>query len=436
MFKRNAISCWLIFYSILVLGACSLVGQSAVQAQQPDDGSPPLRWWKGNLHTHSLWSDGDDFPEMIAAWYLDHGYNFLALSDHNVLSQGQRWMPLSAILGRGGKEVFNKYTKRFGRAWIETRGEPGSDGFEVRLKPFDEFRSLVEQSGKFLMIPSEEISDKAEGKPVHMNATNIVSVIKPVGGATVRETMANNLRLVLEHEKETGREILPHLNHPNFHYGVTAEDLASVVAERFFEVHNGHPGVNQLGDDKHPSVDRIWDIANTIRIQSLNAPPLFGVATDDSHTYHGKPGAHTGRGWVMVRSHYLTPEQLIRAMKAGDFYASSGVTLADLQLDREHATIKIDIQPVAGETYRTDFITTLAPSAAANDKASEQPLSLGGIKPEDVGIVIASSEGLHAEYQLSGKELYVRAVITSSAAPDDPSFEGQKKQAWTQPVMP
>ena len=23
------------------------------------------RYWKGNLHTHSLWSDGDDFPEMI-----------------------------------------------------------------------------------------------------------------------------------------------------------------------------------------------------------------------------------------------------------------------------------------------------------------------------------------------------------------------------------
>ena len=23
---------------------------------------PPLRWWKGNLHTHSFWSDGTDFP--------------------------------------------------------------------------------------------------------------------------------------------------------------------------------------------------------------------------------------------------------------------------------------------------------------------------------------------------------------------------------------
>ena len=47
------------------------------------------RWFKGNLHTHSLWSDGDDYPEMIADWYARHGYHFLALSDHNVLARGR-----------------------------------------------------------------------------------------------------------------------------------------------------------------------------------------------------------------------------------------------------------------------------------------------------------------------------------------------------------
>ena len=38
-------------------------------------------WQKGNLHTHSLWSDGDDFPEMIIQWYKDNDYQFLALSE-------------------------------------------------------------------------------------------------------------------------------------------------------------------------------------------------------------------------------------------------------------------------------------------------------------------------------------------------------------------
>src|SRR5436305_1149885 len=51
-------------------------------------------WYKGNLHTHSLWSDGDDFPEMIADWYKRKGYHFLGLSDHNVLAEGERWIDL------------------------------------------------------------------------------------------------------------------------------------------------------------------------------------------------------------------------------------------------------------------------------------------------------------------------------------------------------
>jgi hypothetical protein len=36
------------------------------------------RWWKGNLHSHTFWSDGDDFPEMVTQWYTVHGYHFLA----------------------------------------------------------------------------------------------------------------------------------------------------------------------------------------------------------------------------------------------------------------------------------------------------------------------------------------------------------------------
>ena len=68
-------------------------------------GEPELRWWKGNLHTHSLWSDGDEFPEMIANWYAERDYNFLALTDHNVLSEGMRWMKLTDIVKRSDAEI-------------------------------------------------------------------------------------------------------------------------------------------------------------------------------------------------------------------------------------------------------------------------------------------------------------------------------------------
>ena len=46
----------------------------------------------------------------------------------------------------------------------------------------------------------------------------------------------------------------------------------------------------------------------------------------------------------------------------------------------------------------------------------------------------AAVEGHSASYTLSGNELYVRAVISSSDAPVDPVWDGQQQQAWTQPV--
>src|SRR4051812_3175388 len=57
----------------------------------------PPRYYKGNLHTHSLWSDGDDFPEMIADWYKRQHYHFLALTDHNVIAEGERWIDTDRV---------------------------------------------------------------------------------------------------------------------------------------------------------------------------------------------------------------------------------------------------------------------------------------------------------------------------------------------------
>jgi hypothetical protein len=419
---------------------CSFLCQRAINAQEPvrqshvaAAGEVPVRWWKGNLHTHSLWSDGDDFPEMIAAWYVEHDYNFLALSDHNILSAGMRWMSLEDIVKRADDGILDRYRSRFGAAWVETRetsSDPADADLEVRLKPLDEFRALVEQAGKFIMIQGEEISDKVDGKPLHINVSNLQELIRPVGGATMREAIQNNLRTVLEQEARTGREMLPHLNHPNFGYAVTAEDLGHAIQERFFEVYNGHPGVNQLGDAEHISIERMWDVANAIRLTQLDAPPLWGIATDDSHEYHGRPGSRPGRGWVMVRARYLTPEHLIRAMKQADFYASSGVVLESINYNAETRTLSLVIPPVDGQQFTTEFVATLQPTRVTD--SAESPLP----PPEQIGKVVATSKSLTPSYTFTGNEVYVRARITSSAAHVDPSLENQLQQAWTQPVVP
>lgn len=43
------------------------------------------KWFKGNVHAHTTVSDGRVTPQQQAADYLDAGYDFLALTDHNVM---------------------------------------------------------------------------------------------------------------------------------------------------------------------------------------------------------------------------------------------------------------------------------------------------------------------------------------------------------------
>ena len=195
---------------------------------------------------------------------------------------------------RAKQDGFARYRKRFGDAWVETRTVDGDE--QVRLKPLGEFRHLFERPGRFLLIQGEEITDQFETKPIHMNASNVLELIKPQGGKSVVETMANNLAAVEEQARRLGRPILGHLNHPNFGYAITAEELAMVTKERFFEVYNGHPDVHHLGDETHAGVERMWDIINTLRIGEMKAAPVYGLATDDSHNYFGTGGLVAGPG--------------------------------------------------------------------------------------------------------------------------------------------
>src|SRR5690349_3560433 len=187
-----------------------------VGCEKPTD---QRKWYKGNLHTHSLWSDGDEFPEMIMDWYKTRGYHFLALTDHNRLAEGEKWIvvPKSRIYEEG----FDRYLKKYGEEWVTFKRDTGR--IQVRLKTYDEYRTLFEDEN-FLVIRSEEVSDRFEGKPMHMNATNVQHVIKPQGGNSMAELMQRNVDAVLQQRKETGVPMIPHINHPNYYFAITAED--------------------------------------------------------------------------------------------------------------------------------------------------------------------------------------------------------------------
>jgi len=371
------------------------------------------KWWKGNLHTHSFWSDGNDFPEMIASTYKERGYHFLAFTEHNILSRGRKWIPIEAdeplrLMALG------KYGERFGREWVETRGDLDEGTLEVRLKPFQETAALLNEPGRFLLLEGEEITDGSEdGNPIHMNVINQPDYIDPPGGDTVREVIADSLAAASELEDANGQPLLFFVNHLNYHWGVKAEDLTHSRELRFFEIWNGVETDNDPGDRKHPSTDVIWDMANGLRMTGRGWPPLMGIAADDAHDYHGfSERARPFRAWVMVRSQKLTPESLLRAMREGDFYASTGVILEELSFDGR--TLRVAITADPGVSYTIRF--------------------LGCRKGDGEPIIFREVEGIRASYELTGSELYVRAQVVSDAPTEIPSSEFLYQRAWTQPV--
>jgi hypothetical protein len=417
----------------------------------------PARWFKGNLHTHSLWSDGDDYPEMIADWYKQQGYHFLTLSDHNVMQIGARWLELKQpvsikgeVVQRGGGAVLQKYLARFGPDWVEQRTTGTKK--EVRLKPLAEYRSLLEEPGRFLLIPGEEVTGAwkqaktptapAISGPVHINAINPVELLAPHEAPTAVEVMRRTLDDLHAQREKTGQPMFAHLNHPNFRWGVTVEEMMQVEKQRFFEVYNGHPGVNNEGDATRLSMDAMWDALLTFRLAELKLEVVYGVGTDDSHHYHkiGLGQSNSGRGWVMVRARQLTAESIVRAMEAGDFYASSGVTLAEVRRTPERLAVEIAAEP--GVTYVTQFIGTrrgfdrtsveLAPPA--DEKPPRRTLPHRRYS-RDVGAVLAEVKGTKAEYVLRGDEIYVRAKVVSSKPKVNGSVAGEFETAWVQPVV-
>jgi hypothetical protein len=301
----------------------------------------PPRWYKGNTHTHTLNSDGDSTPADVARWYREHGYRFLVLTDHNYLT---------------GVEALN---------------------------------ALYGADERFLIIKGEEVTDSFGEASLHINGLDVARQIAPQGGRSVVDVLQRNVEAI---RREGG---VPHINHPNFRWSVTPEQLRQVENNRLFEVYNGHPQVNNLGGGGVAGLEEAWDQILT------SGKLLYGIAVDDAHTFKD-PGnravAGPGRGWVMVRAPRLDTRALLDAMERGEFYASTGVTLSDYQVDA--ATMTVIVAKTAFSKYRIQFIAR-------------------------GGRVVAESHDSPATYRFNGDEGYVRARI----------LESNGDMAWCQPVM-
>jgi hypothetical protein len=298
------------------------------------------KWYKGNTHTHTLNSDGDSTPDTVVRWYREHNYQFLVLTDHNFLT---------SVAG---------------------------------------LNALHGADEKFLVVKGEEVTDRFGDKPIHINGLDVVEQVAPQGGGSVTDVVQRNVDAI---RKASG---IPHINHPNFRWAVTAAELKQVRHTKLLEIFNGHPQTNNVGGGGVPGMEEAWDAILSTGLT------LYGVAVDDAHTFKdpGNPSvAGPGRGWVVVRAERLAPRAILDAMERGDFYSSTGVELADYEVTA--ASMRVTIRPTAFSKYRIQFIGR-------------------------GGRLLSEHLETAATYTFTGDEGYVRArVIESNGA-----------MAWAQPV--
>ena len=226
----------------------------------------PGRFWRGNLHTHTTRSDGVLEPAEVVRRYRAEGYDFLALTDHFI---GLYNYPLvDSVPFRG-------------------------DGFTTLLGA--ELHSGGMENGELWHILA--VGLPADFAPPHAPHFEVVEGMESGPDIAARAVAAGAFVAIA---------------HPQWS-GMTLADARSIEAAHAVEVYN----------------HGCWagcDRADGFGIADLmisGGRKLSLIATDDAHFYEPD---HFG-GWVMVKAEENTPEALLAALKAGEFYSSQGPSI-------------------------------------------------------------------------------------------------------------
>ena len=239
----------------------------------------PGRFWRGNLHTHSTQSDGVLDPDEVCRRYRAEGYDFIALTDHFL---GQYRFPVTDTL-------------------------PFRDeSFTTILGA--ELHSGAQENGELWHI-------LAVGLPADFAPPDSPSFL-PVDGQETGPEIAARAR-------DAGAFVA--IAHPQWS-GLTLADARSIEAAHAVEIYNHGCAT---GCDRP-------DGLHTLDLLLTEGRRLTLCATDDAH--FSEPD-HFG-GWVMVKAQQNDPDQLLTALKAGDFYSSQGPELHSVRIEDNHINVE------------------------------------------------------------------------------------------------
>lgn len=275
-------------------------------------------WLKGSTHVHSRPSGDSSEPQNgVIAWYEDHHYDFIVITDHNRVSEID-----------GATDTRGRITLRDPRAGLIV-----FSGIELTHNP----------------VGCLPIGDASRNCRIHVN---LLGPVARPGGRLEWAERRSHARLDMYRAAQVAQLALgglAQINHPQWLWGMNPELLVELARRGMplMEIANTAFAAWNVGDATHPSTEALWDAALSRGVT------LWGVASDDAHDYHGHGKYPPGGGWVVVRAR-RDPQAILEALAAGRFYASTGVVLERVEVDDGALVVAVD--PVAAGGYTIDFI--------------------------------------------------------------------------------
>lgn len=262
-------------------------------------------WYKGNLHSHTVNSDGMLTPEESVKLFRDHGYHFLCFSEHDRYTDYREQFDCDDFIILPGIEASAVLYEKEGSG---------------RRKKVHHIHGIL---GTEDMVKNAEL-------PVYRH-NDIHPVAKYYGswdGAQAAQELADELRR---------RGMVTTYNHPIWSR-VRESEFINTEGIWALEIFN----YNTVNESNTGYDETYWDV------MLREGKKILAFASDDNHN-EGLFDDACG-GYIVVKSEQLTHEDIIRNMLAGNYYSSSGPEIRDWGIRDGVAYVE------CSDVYRIDFI--------------------------------------------------------------------------------